>query len=281
MADVNVNAPADQAPTMAPPTRFERPRAPVLQILWGVVNQAYIDYAKRIWEEFTQSIHTFIEDKKNLAQHTHGKKKATLIVIMSIRFTKLIIYYLQRKHKFHPRPDSPLHLPNEEHVLGYLKFSAKGTKRKVFGMPIPGNLITGDIQDVDHAGCQDTRRSTSESAQFLGDKLVSWSSKKQKSTVISTTEAEYISMSECCAQILLMRSQPTDYDFVFNKISCIVTIAVPLLSAAIMSNTLDYQLANIFTKALPRELFEFLLPHLGMKSMPLATLKRLQEEEGE
>nr|GEZ34244.1 histone deacetylase 14 [Tanacetum cinerariifolium] len=146
MADVNVNAPADQAPTMAPPTRFERPRAPVLQILWGVVNQAYIDYAKRIWEEFTQSIHTFIEDKKNLAQHTHGKKKATLIVIMSIRFTKLIIYYLQRKHKFHPRPDSPLHLPNEEHVLGYLKFSAKGTKRKVFGMPIPGNLITGDIQ---------------------------------------------------------------------------------------------------------------------------------------
>nr|GFC36375.1 hypothetical protein [Tanacetum cinerariifolium] len=51
-----------------------------------------------------------------------------------------------RKHKFHPIPDSPLHLPNEEHVLGYLKFSAKGTKREVFGMPIPGNLITADIQ---------------------------------------------------------------------------------------------------------------------------------------
>ncbi|GKB08760.1 retrovirus-related pol polyprotein from transposon TNT 1-94 [Tanacetum coccineum] len=43
--------------------------------------------------------------------------------------------------------------------------------------------------DADHAGCQDTRRSTSGSAQFLGDKLVSWSSKKQKSTAISTTEA--------------------------------------------------------------------------------------------
>nr|GEW25958.1 hypothetical protein [Tanacetum cinerariifolium] len=85
-------------------------------------------------------------DKKKMAQHTHGKKKATLIMISSIRFTKLIIYHLQRKHKFHPRPDSPLHLPNEETVLGYLKFSAKETKREVFGLPIPGNLITVDIQ---------------------------------------------------------------------------------------------------------------------------------------
>ncbi|GJZ20471.1 retrovirus-related pol polyprotein from transposon TNT 1-94 [Tanacetum coccineum] len=109
---------------------FERPRAPVLQILWGIVNRAHIDYAERMWEEFTQSIHTFIEDKKNLAQHTQGKKKATLIVILSVRFTKLIVYYLQSKHKFHPRPGSPLHLPNEEPVLGYLKFSAKGTKRE-------------------------------------------------------------------------------------------------------------------------------------------------------
>ncbi|GKA29674.1 gag-pol polyprotein [Tanacetum coccineum] len=53
--------------------------------------------------------------------------------------------------------------------------------------------------DADHTGCQDTRRSTSESARFLGDKLVSWSSKKQKSTTISKIKAEYIAMSGCCA----------------------------------------------------------------------------------
>ncbi|GJZ62144.1 hypothetical protein Tco_0618281 [Tanacetum coccineum] len=74
--------------------------------------------------------------------------------------------------------------------------------------------------DVDHAGCQDTRCSTSGSTQFLGDKLISWSSKKQKSTAISSTEAEYIALSGCFSQILWMRSQLTDYGvFKFNKIS--------------------------------------------------------------
>ncbi|GJT84233.1 retrovirus-related pol polyprotein from transposon TNT 1-94 [Tanacetum coccineum] len=72
--------------------------------------------------------------------------------------------------------------------------------------------------DADHAGCQDTRCSTSGSAQFLGDKLVSWSSKKQKSTAISSTEAKYIALSGCCAQILWMRSQLTDYGFQFNRV---------------------------------------------------------------
>ncbi|GKB91598.1 hypothetical protein Tco_0963870, partial [Tanacetum coccineum] len=72
--------------------------------------------------------------------------------------------------------------------------------------------------DVDHAGCQDTRRSTSGSMQFLGDRLISWSSKRQKSDAISSTEAEYIALSGCCAQILWMRSQLTDYGFGFNKI---------------------------------------------------------------
>ncbi|GJU84781.1 retrovirus-related pol polyprotein from transposon TNT 1-94 [Tanacetum coccineum] len=72
------------------------------------------------------------------------------------------------------------------------------------------------MQIADHAGCQDTRRSTSGSAQFLGDRLVSWSSKKQRSTAISTTEAEYIAMSGCYAQILWMRSQLKDYGFDFN-----------------------------------------------------------------
>nr|GEZ74701.1 retrovirus-related Pol polyprotein from transposon TNT 1-94 [Tanacetum cinerariifolium] len=48
--------------------------------------------------------------------------------------------------------------------------------------------------DADHAGCQDTRRSIPGSMQLLGDKLGSWSLKRQKSTTISSTEAKYIAL---------------------------------------------------------------------------------------
>nr|GFA92565.1 Gag-Pol polyprotein [Tanacetum cinerariifolium] len=55
-------------------------------------------------------------------------------------------------------------------------------------------------------------------AKILGERLISWSSKRQKSAAISSTEAEYIALSGCCAQILWMRSQLLDYGLAFNKI---------------------------------------------------------------
>ncbi|GJX84545.1 retrovirus-related pol polyprotein from transposon TNT 1-94 [Tanacetum coccineum] len=165
------------------------------------------------------------------------------------------------------------------------------------------------IRKTDHAGCQDTRRSTSGSAQFLGDKLVSWSSKKQTSTSISSTKAEYIAMSGCCAQILWMRSQLSDYGFAYNHIPlyCDNKSAIALCCNNVQHSRskhidirhhfikeqvekgvvelyfvrTEYQLADIFTKALPRERFEFILPRLGMKSMKPETLKHLQDDKDE
>ncbi|GKD16362.1 hypothetical protein Tco_1205520, partial [Tanacetum coccineum] len=116
----------------------------------GVVNRANIDYAKRIWEEFTQCIHLFIEDMMNLALHTKGKKKVNPLMIPGVCFTKLIINHHQSKHKFHKRPGSPLHLPYKESALGYLKFSFKNTKRVRFGMTIPNTLITEDIRTASY-----------------------------------------------------------------------------------------------------------------------------------
>nr|GFA31807.1 retrovirus-related Pol polyprotein from transposon TNT 1-94 [Tanacetum cinerariifolium] len=67
--------------------------------------------------------------------------------------------------------------------------------------------------------CLDSRKSTSGGIQFLGgDKLVSWSSKKQDCTSMSFTKAEYVSLSACCAQVLWMRTQLIDYGFHFDKI---------------------------------------------------------------
>nr|GEV28825.1 hypothetical protein [Tanacetum cinerariifolium] len=82
----------------------------------------------------------------------------------------------------------------------------------------PDSVALTAFVDADHAGCQDTRSSTSGSVQFLGERLISWSSKRQKSAAISNTEAEYIALSRCCAQILWMRSQLLDYGLGFNKI---------------------------------------------------------------
>nr|GEX78198.1 hypothetical protein [Tanacetum cinerariifolium] len=77
--------------------------------------------------------------------------------------------------------------------------------------------------DSDHTGCLDSRKSTFGGIEFLGgDKLVSWSSKKQDCTSMSSAEAEYVSLSGCCAQVLWMRTQLTNYGFHFDKYLCIV-----------------------------------------------------------
>ncbi|GJZ97888.1 hypothetical protein Tco_0670341 [Tanacetum coccineum] len=106
------------------------------------------------------------------------------------------------------------HLNADKRIFRYLK----GTINMGLWYSKDTDISLTAYSDADHAGCQDTRRSTSGSAQFLGDKLISWSSKKQKSTAISSTKAKYIALSGCCAQILWMRSQLTDYGFTFNKI---------------------------------------------------------------
>ncbi|GJX90117.1 retrovirus-related pol polyprotein from transposon TNT 1-94 [Tanacetum coccineum] len=55
---------------------------------------------------------------------------------------------------------------------------------------------------ADHAGCIDTHKSTSGGIQFLGDKLVSWMSKKKDYTAMSSAEAEYVALSASCAQVM-------------------------------------------------------------------------------
>ncbi|GJS79718.1 retrovirus-related pol polyprotein from transposon TNT 1-94 [Tanacetum coccineum] len=86
-------------------------------------------------------------------------------------------------------------------------------------------------------------------SQFLGDRLVSWSSKKQRSMAISTTEAEYIAMSGCCAQILWMRSQVSKqrYEYDFINFSFVCDNKSVLLFAVTTSSTLDQNTSTYVT----------------------------------
>ncbi|GJZ05374.1 hypothetical protein Tco_0538649 [Tanacetum coccineum] len=129
------------------------------------------------------------------------------------------------------------------------------------------------------------------------------SSKKQDCTTLSTTEAEYVSLSACCAQVLWMRTQLTDYGFHFNKIpiycdsksaiaiSCnpvqhsrmkYIVVHYHFIKEHVEKGTIelyfvktDYQLADLFTKALPVDRFNYLIRRLGMRSLSPQELDRL------
>ncbi|GJT77786.1 retrovirus-related pol polyprotein from transposon TNT 1-94 [Tanacetum coccineum] len=149
--------------------------------------------------------------------------------------------------------------------------------------------LTG-FSDADYAGCKDTFKSTSGGAQFLGEKLVSWSSKKQ----------DYV-------KFLWMRTQLTDYGFHFNKIpiycdsksaiaiSCNpvqhsrtkhIAVRYHFIKEHVEMGTIelyfvktDYQLADLFTKALPVDRFNYLVRRLGMRSLSPKELERLAKSQ--
>ncbi|GJT38568.1 hypothetical protein Tco_0938433 [Tanacetum coccineum] len=95
-------------------------------------------------EEFVQSIQTFLTDRKNLATEARRKKKTIHLLILNVRFTKLIIHHLRTKHNIHPRTGSPLHYSHEESVLNTLRFVGKDG-REVFGITILDALLTDEI----------------------------------------------------------------------------------------------------------------------------------------
>nr|GEV17313.1 retrovirus-related Pol polyprotein from transposon TNT 1-94 [Tanacetum cinerariifolium] len=158
--------------------------------------------------------------------------------------------------------------------------------------------------DSDHAGCLDSRKSTSGGIQFLGGD--NWSSKKQDCTSMSFVEAEYVSLSACCAQVLWMRTQLTDYGFYFDKIPmyCNSKASIAILCNPVQHSRTkhinvryhfikekvekgivelffvgtEYQLADLFTKALPEERFKYLVRRLGMRCLTPEELEVLANE---
>nr|GEW99908.1 hypothetical protein [Tanacetum cinerariifolium] len=132
------------------------------------------------------------------------------------------------------------HLHAVKRIFRYLQ----GTVNQGLWYPKDSLIALTTFADVDHAGCQDTRRSTSGSLQFLGDRLISWS---------KHIDIRYHFIKEHVENGVI------ELYFV-NK---------------------EYQLVNIFTKALGREKIEFLINKLGMRSFTPETLQQLTDEVDE
>nr|GEU98938.1 Gag-Pol polyprotein [Tanacetum cinerariifolium] len=128
----------------------------------------------------------------------------------------------------------------------------------------------GFTKDADHARCIDTRKSTSGGIQFLGDKLVSWMSKKQDCTAMSLAEADYVALSASCAQHCRTKHIHTWYHFIkeYVKNGIIELYFVKT----------EYQLADMFTKALPEDRFKYLVRRIGMRCLTPAELEVLVKE---
>ena len=184
--------------------------------------------------------------------------------------------------------------PKESHLIAVKRIFRylKGTPSLGLWYPKDSGFDLTGYSDSDFAGCKLDRKSTSGGCQLLGGKLVSWSSKKHNSVSTSTAEAEYVAAGSCCAQILWMKSQLADYDIEFTKIPiyCDNTSAIAISNNPVLHSRTkhidvryhfirdhvlkgdvelhfiptDYQLADLFTKPLDENRFNFLISELGM-----------------
>ena len=180
------------------------------------------------------------------------------------------------------------HLTAVKRIIKYLL----GTVN--LGLWYPKNSLCNLVgySDSNFAGSKTNRKSTSDTCQFIGFALVSWHNKKQNSVTLSTTEAEYIYVGSCCAQILWMKQQLSDYGIVLDHIpiTCEYTSTINISKNPVLYSRTkqieirhhflrDYvlkgdcvlefvdtknQLADIFTKTLSKDSFYTIKRELGL-----------------
>ncbi|GKE08586.1 retrovirus-related pol polyprotein from transposon TNT 1-94 [Tanacetum coccineum] len=170
--------------------------------------------------------------------------------------------------------------PTEKHLnaVNWIFRYLKGTINMGLWYSMDTGMSLTTYSDPDHAGCSDTRRSTSGSAQFLSviNLLVGLlRSKRALRSRIPMYCDNKSAIALCCNNVQHSRAKHIDvrYHFIKEQVENGIVELYFLRT--------EYQLAIIFTKPLPRERFNFLIKKLGMRSMSPETLKRLTEEENE
>ncbi|GKA97476.1 retrovirus-related pol polyprotein from transposon TNT 1-94 [Tanacetum coccineum] len=127
--------------------------------------------------------------------------------------------------------------------------------------------------DADHSGCQDTGRSTPGSAQFLGDKLLTDYGFQFNKIPLYCDNKSVIALCYNNFQHSQAKHIDVRYHFIKDQVENGIV--------ELYFFRTEYQLADIFTKPLPREIFNFLIEKLGIRSMSPETLKCLAEETDE
>nr|GEV85661.1 retrovirus-related Pol polyprotein from transposon TNT 1-94 [Tanacetum cinerariifolium] len=172
--------------------------------LYGIfINQSIyvLEIFKKYGMEFCNPVGTPMEirDKLDLDQHRtpfDATKYCSIIGdLMYLTSSRPDIVHATCLYARYQAKPTEKHLKEVKRIFCYLRETVKMVLwyMKDFGFELT------IFSDADYTGCKDTFKSTSGGAQFLGEKLVSWSSKKQDCTTLSTTKAEYVSLSACCA----------------------------------------------------------------------------------
>ncbi|RVW89894.1 Retrovirus-related Pol polyprotein from transposon RE1 [Vitis vinifera] len=170
-----------------------------------------------------------------------------------------------------------LHLAAVRRIIRYVQ----GTSTRGLFFPAGNSTRLAAYSDADWAGCADTRRSITGWCVFLGDALISWKSKKQDRVSKSSTESEYRAMSLACSEIIWLRGLLAELDFsetdptplhadntsaiqitanpVYHERTKHIEVDCHSIREAFEARVItlphistDLQIADIFTKALPR-----------------------------
>nr|GEW96343.1 putative ribonuclease H-like domain-containing protein [Tanacetum cinerariifolium] len=176
--------------------------------------------------------------------------------------------------RYQARPTKK-HVHAVKRIFRYLR----GTVHQGLWYPKDSSVALTAFTDADHAGCQDTRRSTSGSVQFLGERHISWSSKGKRVLLGFNKISMYCdnksAIALCCNNNQHSQSKHIDIRYHFIK-EQVKNGVIELYFV----NT-EYKLADLFTKALGKDRIEFLINKLGMRSFTPETLKQLMDEVDE
>ncbi|KAI3735601.1 hypothetical protein L6452_15108 [Arctium lappa] len=222
--------------------------------------------------------------EKSIDQKVYRSMIGSLLYLTPSRLDIMFATCFCARYQANPKE---AHLIVVKRILRYLK----GTLELGLWYPKDSSFELTAYIDVDHVGCKLDRKSTFGSFQFLGDKLVKWTSKKQNCVSTSTAEAEFVVAASCCSQVLWMKTQLKDFGYSYKRvlIYCDSKSAITIIANLVQHSKTkhidvryhfikdhvekgdieihfvqtDYQLADLFTKSLDEKRFKFLIIKLG------------------